>query len=177
MPLLLGVERAITAGGQLFKRHKAATKEVNALTTLYVTSAQHHCGRIPLTQYCKMLRDLPTMVNKKDKKERTAALEKLYLEAEVIVGIHFSVLEAVERRGASSLADYIERFPDSALLTGVFGMNQYSYEEQAKTSAQYLADQQTEYLAKYEKALSDTVQLLNGDVARIKNEFNKIRSM
>lgn len=104
-------------------------------------------------------------------------LERLYLEAEDIVGIHFDVMEAVERRGASSLADYIERFPDSALLTGVFGLSEYSYKDQAKTSAHYLADQQTEYLAKYENALSDTVQMLNGDVARIKNEFNKIRPM
>lgn len=103
-------------------------------------------------------------------------LDEMYSEAEYTACYHLMLVEDVESTDAESLEDFIKRYPDKAFKNGVLGLNEFCYEEQAKISADYIAKEYFRKLNKTESCLFEFVEVLGGDIGKIKQEFDKIRN-
>lgn len=178
LAVLLGGAGAALAAAKLISKRKAEqsrAEETDIYDAFCEANSQRHAEGISDEEYREKLNEIRSEAEAKGEDAISELLEEAYFLAEYKADAHAALIADVEETDATSLADFIRRFPDKAYTNGVLGLNEYNREGQAGESADYVAKCYYVELFKSESRLFEYVEMLGGDTAKITQEFDKIR--
>ena len=113
---------------------------------------------------------------KRTKKEISALLEEKYFVAEDMENTYIELMSEIDALGASSLQEFIERFPYEAYINGVIGLNECSFEAKKvpPEEAERILQSYISRITAEKEELIEDVKMLNGDINKVSSELDKI---